>query len=81
MKESDDGPLEGGEDGNGVCKVRESNNEVKESSNEMKESGNEAKESSNEAHKRRVMVNGDNIHVKMASSDGKAGKDKVNKGE
>ncbi len=80
-KESDDRPLKGGEDGNGVCKARESDNEVKESGKEMKESGNEAKESSNEAHKRRAMVNGDNIHVKMVSSNGKAGKDKVNEGE
>ena len=60
--------------------ARESDNEVKESDNEVKESSNEAKESGNEAHKRRAMVNGDDIHVKMASSDGKAGKDEVNKG-
>ena len=60
-KESNDGPLKGGEDGNGVHEVRESDNkakesdnEVKESSNEMKESSNKAKESSNEAHERRV---------------------------
>src|SRR5258708_2806600 len=81
VKESDDGPLEGGEDSNSVCKARGSDNEVKESSNEMKESSNEAKESGNEAHKRRVMVNGDDIHVKMASSNRKAGKDEVNEGE
>jgi len=60
--------------------VKESNNEVKESGNEMKESSNEAKESGNEAHERRVMVNGDNIHVKMVSSDRKAGKDEANEG-
>ena len=72
----------------GVRKVKESDNEVKESSNkmkesgnEMKESGNEAKESSNEACERRVMVNGNNIHVKMASGNRKAGKDEVNEGE
>ena len=55
--------------------------EVKESGNEMKESSNKAKESSNKACKRRVMVNGNNIHVKMASGNGKAGKDKANEGE
>ena len=38
------------------------------------------KESSNEAHERRVMVNSDDIHMKMVSSDGKAGKDEVNEG-
>src|SRR5260221_5122933 len=81
VKESNDRPLEGGEDGNSVCKARESNNEVKESGNEAKESGNEAKESGNEAHERRAMVNGDDIHMKMASSDRKAGKDEVNEGE
>src|SRR5258708_40169416 len=88
VKESDDWPLEGGEDGNGVHEARESDNEakesdneVKESSNEMKESGNEAKESGNEACERRAMVNSDDIHMKMASSDGKAGKDEANKGE
>src|SRR5258708_28197900 len=70
VKESDDGPLEGGEDGNSVHEARENNNEakesnnkVKESSNEMKESSNKAKESSNKAHKRRVMVNGDDIRL------------------
>src|SRR6266436_6205795 len=78
----------GGEDGNGGHEVRESNNEakesnneVKESSNKMKESGNEAKESGNEARERRAMVNSNDIHVKMASSDGKAGKDKANEGK
>src|SRR5258708_25947231 len=81
VKESNDGPLEGGEDGNGVHEARESDNEVKESSNEMKDSGNEAKESSNEACERRAMVNSDDIHMKMASSNGKAGKDEANKGE
>src|SRR5258708_29854972 len=88
VKESDDRPLEGGEDGNGVHearesdnKAKESDNEVKESSNKMKESSNEAKESGNKACERRAMVNGDDIHVKMASSDGKAGKDKANKGK
>src|SRR5258708_37485283 len=65
---------------NRVCKAKESDNEVKESGNKMKESGTEAKESSNEGWERRVMVNGDDIHVKMASSNGKAGKDKANKG-
>src|SRR5258708_6430708 len=87
-KGSDDGPLKGGEDSNSVCKARESdneakesNNKVKESGNKMKESGNEAKESGNEACERRAMVNGDDIHVKMVSGDGKAGKDKANKGE
>ncbi len=39
------------------------------------------KESGNEACKRRVMVNGNNIHMKMVSGDGKAGKDKVNEGK
>src|SRR5258707_3751335 len=73
-KESNDGPLEGGEDGNGVCEARESNNEVKESGNKMKESRNEAKESSNEDCDMRAMVNSDDIHVKMVSSDRKAGK-------
>src|SRR6266436_1873066 len=61
--------------------AKESDNEVKESGNKMKESSNEAKESGNKARERRAMVNGDNIHVKMASSDGKAGKDEANKGE
>src|SRR5258705_72007 len=80
-KESDDGSLEGGEDGNGVHEVRESDNEAKESNNEVKESGNEMKESSNEARERRAMVNGDDIHVKMGSGDRKAGKDEANEGE
>src|SRR5258708_21902789 len=66
-KESDDGPLEGGEDGNSVREVRESNNEVK--------------ESGNEACERRAMVNGNDIHMKMASSDRKAGKDEANEGK
>src|SRR5258707_877101 len=61
--------------------MKESNNEVKESGNEMKESGNEAKESGNKAHERRAMVNGNDIHVKMASGNGKAGKDEANEGE
>src|SRR5260221_688644 len=61
--------------------VKESDNEVKESGNEMKESSNEAKESGNEARERRAMVNSDDIHMKMASGDRKAGKDKVNEGE
>src|SRR5258707_2707955 len=60
-KESNDGPLKGGEDGNGVCEAKESDNKVK--------------ESSNKARKRRAMVNGDDIHVKRMSSNGKAGKD------
>ncbi len=38
------------------------------------------KESGNEACKRRVMVNGNNIHMKMVSGDRKAGKDEVNEG-
>src|SRR5258708_16700512 len=87
-KESNDGPLKGGEDGNSVCearesdnKVKESDNKVKESGNEMKESSNKAKESSNKACERRVMGNGDDIHMKMASRDRKGGKDEVNEGE
>ena len=47
----------------------------------MKESDNEVKESSNEACKRRAMVNSNDIHVKMVSSDRKAGKDEANKGK
>src|SRR5258708_2409715 len=66
-KESDDGPLEGGEDGNGVCEARESDNK--------------AKESGNEACKRRAMVNSDDIHMKMVSGDRKAGKDEANEGK
>src|SRR6266436_3982180 len=80
-KESNDGPLEGEEDSNSVCKARESDNKVKESGNEMKESSNKAKESSDEACERRAMVNGDDIHVKMVSSDRKAGKDEANEGK
>ena len=88
MKESNNGLLEVRESSNSVCKARESDieakesdNKVKESGNKMKESGTEAKESSNEGWERRVMVNGDDIHVKMASSNGKAGKDEANEGE
>src|SRR5258708_10611719 len=82
VRESCNRVLKGRESGDGVHEARESNNEVKENDNEVRESGNEVKESSNEvkessnkAHKRRVMVNGNNIHMKMVSSDRKAGKD------
>ena len=63
-----------------MTKVRESDNEVRESSNKVKESSNEVRESSNKAHKRRVMVNGNDIHVKMVSGDGRAGRDEMKEG-
>src|SRR5258708_5948946 len=84
VKESDNGPLEGRESGNGVLEARESCNrvlEVRESSDRVhkaRESDNKVKESGNEACERRVMVNGDDIHVKMVSGDRKVGKDEAN---
>src|SRR5258708_8938098 len=86
VKESDNGPLEVRESGNRVLEVRESCNGVLEGREsgdgvcEVRESNNKVKESGNEACKRRAMVNSDDIHVKMASGDRKAGKDKAKEG-
>src|SRR5260221_7567834 len=66
-----------------ACRARAGCNgvhKVKESGNKMKESGTKAKESSNEAQERRVMVDGNDKHVKMVSGNGKAGKDEANEG-
>src|SRR5260221_10916208 len=79
-KESDNRPLKERESSNRVLKGRESDNKVKENDNKVRESGNEVKESGNEAHERRAMVDGNDIHMKMVSSDGKAGKDEANEG-